>query len=91
MNMLQNLFSTTLETFVGFTGDWFIAVVILTFIVKLIFFPLSIKQQRSIFLTQNLNEAKIALGEKYKKKNEKINECLAIIMEKYKSIRYILF
>lgn len=84
MHLFSTTFSAVLEFLMQFTGDWFIAIVLLTLAIKLLLFPVSIKQQKALLLSQNVNEAKNFLTKKFKNRSEKVNEALAKIMAKHK-------
>lgn len=84
MNLFSEIFSTALAAIIGFTGDWFIAIALLTMAIKVLLLPLSIKQHRGLLLTQNFSQAKAILDKKYKNKKEKVNNKLVEIMKKYR-------
>ncbi len=85
MNIFSSLFSGILSAIIGFTGDWFIAIALLTAIIKIALFPLSVKQQRGLLLTQRLGQAKELLEKKFKKQSDRVNAELVKIMGKYKA------
>lgn len=84
MNIFHALFTEMLQAIINITGDWVIAIALLTLAIKVILFPLSLKQQRSMLITQNLNQAKAFLTGKFKDKTDKVNNALAVIVSKYK-------
>lgn len=77
MDIILNLFYQGLEAIFQFTGDWGVAVVLLTIGIKLILLPLSIKQRissrRQVELSKKVQEVK----EKYKKNKRKLEQELA--------------
>lgn len=84
MHIFSTAFNGVLELLLGVTGDWFLAIVLLTIAIKLVLFPLSVKQQKAMILSQNLNEVKKSLSDRYKNKTEKVNKGLARIIANYK-------
>lgn len=84
MHLFSTAFNSVLELLLGLTGDWFFATVLLTMAIKLVMFPLSVKQQKAMILSQNLNEAKKSLAGQFKNQTERINEGLARIIAHYK-------
>ncbi|MEN6347815.1 MAG: YidC/Oxa1 family membrane protein insertase [Syntrophomonas sp.] len=84
MYLLSTPFNGALAFLLGFTGDWFLAIVLLTLAIKLIMFPLSVKQQKAMLVSQNISEVSKSLSDKFKNKTEKANEHLARVMSKYK-------
>lgn len=84
MHLFSTTFNGALEFLLGLTGDWFFAIVLLTLAIKLVMFPLSVKQQKAMLISQNLNEVRKSLSDKFKNQTEKINECLTRVMAKYK-------
>lgn len=63
-----------LKFFYRITGNYGYAIIILTLIIKIIFFPLSIYQFRSMKEMQKLQPKIAALREKYKDEPEKLNK-----------------
>ncbi|HEY3374199.1 MAG TPA: YidC/Oxa1 family membrane protein insertase [Candidatus Aquicultor sp.] len=84
MSIFSSLFSGALGAIIGFTGDWFLAIALLTIAIKGLLFPLSVKQRRGMLITQSFAEAQKMLNEKYKGKKELVTEGLTKIMAKYK-------
>lgn len=84
MHIFSTAFSGVLETLIGFTGDWFIAIALTTVAIKLALFPLAVVQQRALLLSQNLNEVRTILSKKFKDRSEIINNSIIKIMTKYK-------
>ncbi|MDO0824377.1 YidC/Oxa1 family membrane protein insertase [Desulfosporosinus nitroreducens] len=84
MYILTSTFTHLLANLITVTGDWFIAVALITLSIKLLLFPLSVKQQRTQLLTANLNQAKAMLTRKFHNQTEKVNSELLKIASKYK-------
>jgi YidC/Oxa1 family membrane protein insertase len=84
MSVISSELTRILTALVNITGDWFLAIAIITLGVKLILFPLSVKQQRMQLLTDNLNKARNILTKKFGTQSEKINSELMKIAAKYK-------
>lgn len=84
MYLFSTTFNGVLEFLIGLTGDWFFAIVLLTVAIKLVMFPLSVKQQKAMILSQNLNEVRKSLSDKFKNQTERVNEGLARIIANYK-------
>jgi|GEM_PF-1317945 YidC/Oxa1 family membrane protein insertase len=84
MYVLSTPFNGALAFLLGLTGDWFFAIVLLTLAIKLVMFPLSVKQQKAMIVSQNLNEVRKSLSERFKNQTEKVNAQLAQVMTRYK-------
>ncbi|MDD3365543.1 MAG: membrane protein insertase YidC [Syntrophomonas sp.] len=84
MHIFSTTFNGVLEFLLGLTGDWFLAVFLLTLAIKLVMFPLSVKQQKAMIISQNLNEVRKSLSDKFKNQTERVNEGLAKIITNYK-------
>jgi YidC/Oxa1 family membrane protein insertase len=84
MHIFSSVFSQILAILASITGDWFIAVALITFGIKLLLFPLSVKQQKTQLLTANLNGARDILTSKFRNQTEKVNSELLKITSKYK-------
>ncbi|MBV7275342.1 membrane protein insertase YidC [Clostridium thailandense] len=72
MNIISNILNTTLNYFFNMTGDWGIAIVLLTIIVRTVLLPMSMKQKFSIYQQQNLAKKIDGLKKKYKNNKEKL-------------------
>ncbi|KNZ68205.1 YidC/Oxa1 family membrane protein insertase [Thermincola ferriacetica] len=84
MNIFSTAFSGILESLIQMTGDWLIAIVLITLSIRVVLFPLSVKQQKAIIISQNLNKVREFLSNKYKNRSDKINESIAKIITQYK-------
>lgn len=83
MHIFSATFTLILTTLVNLTGDWFFAVALITIGVKLLLFPMSVKQQRTQLIAANLNQAKPILSNKFHNKTEQVNSALMKIASKY--------
>lgn len=79
MNIISNALNTSLNYFFTVTGDWGIAIILLTIFVRTILLPMSMKQKFSIEQQQGLSKKVEELKKKYK--NNKKN--LEIELQKY--------
>lgn len=84
MHIFSTAFSSALEFLFQLTGDWLIAIILITLAIKVILFPISVKQQRAIILSQNLNEAKNFLSTKFKNRSDKVNHAITKIIVQHK-------
>ncbi|MCX7921961.1 MAG: YidC/Oxa1 family membrane protein insertase [Clostridia bacterium] len=66
MNIIFNTLYNLLNQVFSFTGDWGIAIIILTFAVRAVLLPLSLMQKRSVEKQQNLSKKFEELKEKFK-------------------------
>ncbi|MEL7566490.1 MAG: YidC/Oxa1 family membrane protein insertase [Dehalobacterium sp.] len=84
MHIFSTFFAGILKTALAFTNDWVLAIVLITLGVKLLLFPVSIKQQKALLLSQNLNLVKEILTKKFKNDHSRVNTAVISIMTKYK-------
>jgi len=84
MNIFSNAFAGVLEFLTQMTGDWLIAIVLLTLAVKIVLFPVSVKQHKAMIITQNLNRVREHLSKKYGNHSDKINENFVRIITQHK-------
>jgi YidC/Oxa1 family membrane protein insertase len=72
-----------LHYFYGFTGNFGVAIILLTVIIKLLFWPLTQKSYSSMNRMKTLQPEMQAIREKYKKDRERMNqEMMALYKEK---------
>lgn len=72
-----------LHYFYGFTGNFGVAIILLTVIIKLLFWPLTQKSYASMNRMKTLQPEMQAIREKYKKDRERMNqEMMALYKEK---------
>lgn len=74
MNIIFNLLNSLLNLFFSFTGDWGLAIVLLTVGVRIILSPMSFKQKKSMQQQQSLSIKMEQLKEKYKNNENKLRE-----------------
>lgn len=72
MNIIFNFLSSLLNSIFNFTGDWGIAIVLLTLIVRLALSPMSFKQKKSLQQQQKFSIKMQELKEKYKDNKDKL-------------------
>lgn len=63
-----------LQQFQGFVGDWGVAIILLTVVIRLALMPLTIKQTKSMYELQRIQPKIKQLQEKYKDDKEKQQE-----------------
>lgn len=73
-NSLITVLADTLRFFYGFTGDWGLAIVLLTVAVRVVLLPLTVKQTRSMYEMQALQPKLRELQAKYKNDKEKLQK-----------------
>lgn len=71
---ILNGLSWILETLNNLVGNYGFAIVLFTIVVKLALFPLTLKQQKSMYHTQQIQPELKKLQEKYKDNKEKLNK-----------------
>lgn len=69
---LLDLIKTALQWFYGWTGDYGVAIVLLTVAMRILLIPLTIKQTRSMHELQRIQPKLKELQEKYKNNKEKL-------------------
>ncbi|MFA6939654.1 MAG: membrane protein insertase YidC [Clostridiaceae bacterium] len=74
MNIIFNFLSNLLYSIFNFTGDFGLAIVLLTIGVRIVLLPMSFKQKRSMQHQQELALKMQKFKEKYKNNKEKIDE-----------------
>jgi len=74
MNIIFNFLSGLLNSIFNFTGDWGVAIVLLTVVVRLVLSPMSFKQKKSMQHHQKLAVKMQEIKEKYKDNKEKLEE-----------------
>jgi len=84
MNIFSSVFTDLLTKCIGLTGDWFVAVILVTLVIRICLLPLSVKQQKDQFTTTSLNQVKSLLTTKFKNQTEKIDLEVMKIASKYK-------
>lgn len=74
MNIIFNFFSVLLNSIFNFTGDWGLAIVLLTVGVRIVLLPMSFKQKKSMQQQQRLAIKMQVIKEKYKDNKIKLDE-----------------
>lgn len=74
MNIIFNFLSLLLNSIFNFTGDWGLAIVLLTVGVRLVLLPMSFKQKKSMQKQQKLSIKMQKIKEKYKDNKVKLEE-----------------
>lgn len=74
----------TLKFFNGFVGNFGISIIILTIIIKILFWPLTHKSQKSMKEMQKLQPLMAKIREKYKDDRERMNKELMGLYRTYK-------
>lgn len=75
----------TLKFFHKVLGNWGLAIIALTFLIRLLLLPLNMKSYKSMQIMQAIQPEIKALREKYKKDNKKLNEEVMALMRKRKA------
>ncbi len=70
----QDVIFEGLQFLYGIVGDWGVAIVLLTVLLRLAMIPLTVKQTRSMYELQRVQPKIKALQEKYKNDKEKLQE-----------------
>lgn len=65
---------TVLQFFVNHVGDWGLAIIIVTVILRIILMPLTLKQQKSMANMQQLQPKLKAIQDRYKDDPQRLNE-----------------
>lgn len=73
-NLIGNIFGYVLWVAFELTENYGVAIIIFTIVLKLVMFPLSIKQQKSMAVTARLSAKQSEIQEKYKNDKEKVQE-----------------
>jgi YidC/Oxa1 family membrane protein insertase len=74
IKFLANLLQPVLAGIDGFVHDWGLAVILLTLLVRLVLFPLTIRQARFAYRNRNFSKAYKEVQAKFKDKPEKLKE-----------------
>ncbi|MCX7695794.1 MAG: YidC/Oxa1 family membrane protein insertase [Caloramator sp.] len=72
MGILTNVFNYLLHYLFNITGDWGIAIITLTLIVRVLLLPISIKQRINMIKQQNLSKKLNEIKQKYKNDANKL-------------------
>jgi YidC/Oxa1 family membrane protein insertase len=83
MQFLSDLMASILEFFYTYLGNWGYAIIGLTFVVRLIIWPLTIKQNKSLKRMQEIQPQLKKLQDKYKNNPEKLNKEMLALYQKH--------
>ncbi|MBX4261351.1 membrane protein insertase YidC [Clostridium estertheticum] len=72
MNIIFNFLSSLLNSIFNFTGDWGLAIVLLTISVRLVLSPMSFKQKKSMHQQQKLGIKMQEIKKKYKDNKDRL-------------------
>lgn len=87
MDLLFNGIKFLIEIFYQISGDYGIAIIILTLLIRLCMLPINRKQKESIRRQQDLSIQIATIKEKYKKNPSKANKEIEALYQQEKSIR----
>jgi YidC/Oxa1 family membrane protein insertase len=73
-NGIVAFFNVLLQAFYGFSGNYGLAIIILTVLIKLVLLPLTIKQTRSMLAMQKIQPEIRKIQEKYKDDKERLSQ-----------------
>ncbi|MCY6370785.1 YidC/Oxa1 family membrane protein insertase [Clostridium ganghwense] len=74
MNVIFTIFNDLLNVLFNISGDYGIAIILLTILVRTMLLPIAIKQRKSLKKQQELSKKVHQLKEKYNQNKEKLNE-----------------
>ena len=77
-----NIFGYLLEILYSFINNYGLAIIFFTIIIKILFIPFSVKQQKTMKKTTKIQEKMKVIQFKYKNNPEKMNQ---EVMELYKT------
>lgn len=83
INFFANILSYIIYPIYGFVKNYGLAVILFTVIVKIILFPLGIKQQKTTVKTKQIRPELERIQAKYKNDKEKLNEETMKLYQKY--------
>ncbi len=74
ISFFANIFGYVLNWFYGFVGNYGLAIILFSIVLKLIMLPISIKQQKTMKKSAKIQEKMRELQDKYKNNPEKLNQ-----------------
>lgn len=74
MNVIADFIGQIVQTFYGLTGDYGIAIVMITLSIKLLLLPLNIKQRAQLEKQKEVNQKVAEIQKKYANNQNKMNE-----------------
>lgn len=85
MNILLELLKLLIESFYEFTGDYGIAIVCITLLVRTLLVPLDVKQRKQMKVQQEINKKTEGIKAKYKNNQKKMEEELQKVYQEHGS------
>ncbi|MBR2045302.1 MAG: membrane protein insertase YidC [Agathobacter sp.] len=74
MNVIANFIGQIVQVFYAFTGDYGIAIVMITLAIKLLLLPLNVKQRAQLEKQKEVNQKVAEIQKKYANNQNKMNE-----------------
>ena len=74
MNVIADFIGQIVEVFYGFTGDYGIAIVMITLVIKLLLLPLNIKQRAQLERQKEVSQKVAEIQKKYANNQNRMNE-----------------
>ena len=74
ISFFANIFGYVLNWFYGFVGNYGLAIILFSIVLKLIMLPISIKQQKTMKKTAKVQQKLKEIQDKYKNNPEKLNQ-----------------
>lgn len=74
ISFFANIFGYVLNWFYGFVGNYGLAIILFSVVLKLVMLPISIKQQKTMKKSAKIQEKMRVLQDKYKNNPEKLNQ-----------------
>ena len=74
MNVIADFIGQVVQVFYGFTGDYGIAIVIITLSIKLLLLPMNIKQRKQLEKQKEVSQKVAEIQKKYANNQNKMNE-----------------
>lgn len=74
MNVVADLIGQIVQVFYGLTGDYGVAIVMITLSIKLLLLPLNIKQRKQLEKQKEVSQRVTEIQKKYANNQNKMNE-----------------
>lgn len=74
MNVIAELIGQIVQVFYGLTGDYGVAIVMITLSIKLLLLPLNIKQRKQLEKQKEVSQKVVEIQKKYANNQDKMNE-----------------
>lgn len=85
MNVLLELLKSLIESFYEFTGDYGVAIVCITLLVRTLLVPLDLKQRKQMKVQQEINKKAEGIKAKYKNDQKKMEKELQKVYQEHGS------